>query len=114
VTGALEIERESKRIGSGLQAHPIVYAAEEYVEAMRGLDLAEIAITSTATLTAGPAPEGAFTLDDVPGIGVVAGRAPGAKCQRCWRVLPEVGTVAGHADICGRCADAVERLAAVG
>ncbi len=114
VTGALEIERENKRIGSGLQAHPVVYVAEEYLDAMRGLDLAEIAITSSATLTAGPAPSGAFALDDAPGIGVVAERAEGTKCQRCWRILPEVGTVPEHADICGRCADAVEHSAGAG
>ena len=112
VTGALELEREAKRIGSGLQAHPTVYAADEYIDAMRGLDLAEIAITSSATLRPGAAPAGAFGIEDVPGIAVVAARAEGEKCQRCWRVLPEVGTVAGHQDVCGRCADAVDHHAA--
>ena len=34
--------------------------------------------------------------------------APGTKCARCWRVLPEVGTVAAHPALCLRCADAVE------
>jgi isoleucyl-tRNA synthetase len=33
--------------------------------------------------------------------------AAGEKCQRCWRVLKEVGTVADHPDLCLRCADAV-------
>ena len=107
VTGALELERENKRIGSSLQAATTVYATDDYVEAMRGLDLAEIAITSGATLVAGAAPAGAFTLEDLAGVGVVPAPADGSKCQRCWRVLPDVGSVAGHEDICGRCADAV-------
>ena len=34
--------------------------------------------------------------------------APGTKCVRCWRVLPEVGTVAAHPSLCLRCADAVD------
>ena len=34
--------------------------------------------------------------------------APGAKCVRCWRVLPEVGQQSGHPALCARCADAVE------
>jgi len=34
--------------------------------------------------------------------------APGAKCARCWRVLPEVGSQPGHPTLCARCADAVE------
>ncbi len=107
VTGALEIERREKRIGSSLQAHPTVYAGADDVAAMDGIDLAEVAITSAATLAQGAPPPGAFTLDEAPGVGVVAGLAEGAKCGRCWQVLPEVGGVPGHADLCGRCADAV-------
>ena len=41
------------------------------------------------------------------GVGVTVGLAEGDKCGRCWRVLPEVGHLAGHADLCRRCADAV-------
>ena len=37
--------------------------------------------------------------------------APGAKCARCWRVLPEVGRSARHPTLCLRCDDAVEALA---
>jgi isoleucyl-tRNA synthetase len=45
---------------------------------------------------------------DVPGIAVTVELASGEKCQRCWRVLPEVTTIAAHPDLCGRCADAVD------
>jgi isoleucyl-tRNA synthetase len=34
--------------------------------------------------------------------------APGDKCARCWRVLPEVGRQAKHPTLCERCTDAVE------
>jgi isoleucyl-tRNA synthetase len=37
-------------------------------------------------------------------------RAPGDKCARCWRVLPEVGHQPGHAALCVRCAGAVGPL----
>ncbi len=112
VTGALEIERAEKRIGSSLQAHPVVHASPEHVAALHGLDLAEIAITSSATLVAGPVPAGAFTLPDVPDVGVMVTAAEGDKCERCWRVLPEVGPHAGaHGGtldgVCDRCAEAV-------
>ena len=107
VTGALELERAAKRIGSSLQARPVIYAGADFVAALNGIDLAEIAITSDAVLVEGTAPEGAFTLPDVPGVGVVVEPAEGEKCERCWRVLPEVGTQPGHPDICGRCAEAV-------
>jgi isoleucyl-tRNA synthetase len=107
VTGALEIERAEKRIGSSLQAAPTVYADGDTVAAMAGVDLAEIAITSAAELVEGAVPDGAFTLDDIDGIGVVPGLADGEKCARCWQVLPDVGSHA-HADVCVRCADAVD------
>ena len=41
---------------------------------------------------------------------MVVGLAEGEKCQRCWRVLPEVGEIPEHPDLCHRCADAVESL----
>jgi isoleucyl-tRNA synthetase len=110
VTGALEIERASKRIGSGLQANPLVTLTAEQAAHLTGLDLAEIAITSGITLELGVPAEGAFTLPDVAGIGVTFRAAEGGKCQRCWKVLPDVGTH-GHEGLCGRCADVVSRLA---
>ncbi len=113
VTGALELQRADKRLGSSLQAHPQVYANGAYVEAFDGIDLAEISITSAATLRHGAPPAGAFTLPDVPDVGVVIEMAAGEKCERCWRVLPDVGGDPAHPGVCGRCADAVgERAAA--
>ncbi len=108
VTGALELERAEKRIGSSLQAAPHVHVAPEYVAAMKGLDLAEICITSGGELVAGEAPSGAFTLADVGGVGVVPAPAHGAKCARCWQVLEEVGKSATHPLICRRCEAAVD------
>jgi len=107
VTGALELERAEKRIGSSLQAAPKVYVTTDYREALEGLDLAEIAITSDAELIEGDVPEGAFTLDDVAGVGVMPTLADGGKCDRCWRILPEVGASEDAPGTCGRCADAV-------
>jgi isoleucyl-tRNA synthetase len=93
-TGALELERAAKRIGSSLQAAVEIFAPAP----VDGVDLAELCITSAAVLRVGTPPEDAFTLPDVPGIGVRVGLADGARCERCWRVLPEV-----HDELCGRC-----------
>ena len=106
VTGAIEIERAAKRIGSSLQAHPTVYAPADYAAAVDGLDLAELAITSTATLRVEAPPPGAYMLPDLPEIGVVVAPAEGDKCERCWRVLTEVGHH-GRAGLCERCTDAL-------
>jgi isoleucyl-tRNA synthetase len=107
VTGALERERAEKRIGSSLQAAPKVYVTKDYLAALDGLDAAEIAITSGLSLIEGEVPDGAFTLEEIPGVGVVPATAEGGKCERCWRVLPEVGSRPEAPGTCGRCADAV-------
>ena len=112
VTGALEVERVAKRIRSSLQAAPTLYVDADHAAALAGLDMAEIAITSALTIVAGPVPDGAFTLAEVDGVGVVPTPADGEKCVRCWRVLPEVGGH-GHEGLCGRCAAAVDRQAPV-
>ena len=77
-----------------------------------GVDFAELCITSAAKFRLGDVPEGAFTLPDAPGIGVVVMPAPGERCERCWRVLPEVGHVPGRDDLCRRCAEVLDRNAA--
>ncbi|NKB60571.1 MAG: isoleucine--tRNA ligase [Alphaproteobacteria bacterium] len=110
VTGALEIERAEKRMGSSLQAAPTVYLSAEAIAAFQGVDAAEISITSGVTLVEGSAPSGAFTLEDVPDVGVVVDPADGDKCERCWRIMPDVGLDTGLPGICGRCASVVRTL----
>ena len=114
VTGALEIERAQKRVGSSLQAAARLFVPVEYRDALAGVDLAELCITSEGTVAFAAPPAGAFTLPDVPGVGAVIELAAGEKCQRCWRVLPEVGAAGGHAELCRRCADAVSQLTPAG
>ncbi len=108
VTGALEIERREKRIGSSLEAHPQVYIADaDLLAALEGRDMADICITSQLTVIEGEAPEGAFTLDDVKSVGVVPALASGRKCARSWKILPEVGSDAEYPDVTPRDAEAL-------
>lgn len=107
VTGALELDRAEKKIGSSLQAHPTVYVSSDLTTALDGVDFADIVIASAATITTEPPPADAFRLEDVPDVAVVTGLAVGDKCQRCWKILPEVGTHADHPGLCNRCTDAV-------
>src|SRR3546814_462777 len=86
VTGALEVERAAKRIGSSLQARPVVHIQRpELKDAVAAVDFAEVAITSDIALSDAPAPAEAFRLPDVAGVAVVAEIAAGDKCERCWK-----------------------------
>src|SRR5207302_1800425 len=70
VTGALEVERAAKRIGSSLQAAVEVFVPERLLPLLRDVDLAELCITSAGTARAAEPPEGAFMLPDVADIGI--------------------------------------------
>ena len=111
ITGALEVERAAKKIGASLQGSPRVWAPADLLAAVQGLPMEDISITSAITITEGTPPAGAYTLPDVPGAGVVVDLAPGEKCVRCWKVLPDVGKHK-HPGVCERCSDAVDQLSA--
>jgi isoleucyl-tRNA synthetase len=105
VTGALEEQRRDKIIGSSLEAAPIVYIADNDLRALaESVDFDDICIVSKIEIKAGMA-EG-FALDDQPGIAVSFAKAEGKKCQRCWKILPDVGLYA-HPNTCGRCSTAL-------
>ncbi len=108
VTGALEVERREKRIGSSLESAPDVYVSNSDLKAaMVGVDLAEISITSGGQLLDGEGPADAFRLDDVAGVAVVPKMAMGKKCARSWKIMLDVGSVAGFPDLTPRDAAAV-------
>ncbi|HEX5128420.1 MAG TPA: class I tRNA ligase family protein [Usitatibacter sp.] len=111
VTGALEIERANKRIGSALEASPRVFIDNpQLLSALEGIDFAEICITSGIEIVEGEAPEGAFTLPDVPGVGVVPRKATGKRCARSWRYTDDVGSDPDFPDLSARDAAAVREL----
>jgi isoleucyl-tRNA synthetase len=109
VTGALEIERQVKKtIGSALEAAPDVFVSRaDLLEAVKGIDLAEIFITSGARLIEGEGPADAFRLDGVKGVAVVSRPAEGRRCARSWKISPEVGTDPDYPDLTPRDAEAV-------
>jgi isoleucyl-tRNA synthetase len=94
VTAALEVERRDKRIGSSLEAAPVVSVGDPVLlAAFDGLDSAEIFRTSSARFKEGG-----------DGVSVDPALAEGEKCARCWRILTEVKPAT---QLCLRCEDAV-------
>jgi isoleucyl-tRNA synthetase len=118
VTGALEIERAAKSIGSSLEAAPVLHVADAELRALvESADMAEICITSAVEVTGSPALAGAFSLEDVPGVAVEFRRAEElglAKCARSWRYTDDVGSDADFPDVSARDAAALRELQALG
>jgi isoleucyl-tRNA synthetase len=75
--------------------------------ALEGQNMADICITSQIELSDAAAPSEAFTLEEVAGVAVVPKMAEGKKCQRSWKILPDVGSVDGYPDLTPRDAAAV-------
>ena len=95
VLKSLERARESGAIGSSLQASVVVHCQGPTREALAhlGEELRFVLITSEAHL--GEASETlAVEVHPLP---------PEWKCVRCWHLRSDVGTVADHPGLCGRC-----------
>jgi len=114
VTGALELERAAKRIGSSLEASPLVYVSDQNIlDTLFELDLAEVCITSNAMATHDEASADAFRLNEVPGVAVVVEMAVGTKCARSWKILPTVGDDPEYPDVSPRDAQALREWRAL-
>jgi isoleucyl-tRNA synthetase len=107
VTAALEIQRTDKVIGASLEAAPVVHVRDaDMLAALKSVNFDDICITSALTLSGDPLPSEAFRMPEIEGVGVVFEKAEGQKCQRCWKILPDVGTHS-HAGTCKRCDEAL-------
>ena len=106
VTAALELQRTDKVIGSSLEASPVVYLEDQGTfDILDSIPFTDVCITSSVKLSLEKAPKTAFSTEEVKGIKVDFQVASGEKCQRCWKILPEV-TDANP--ICGRCNEALK------
>jgi isoleucyl-tRNA synthetase len=113
ITGALEVERREKRIGSSLEAAPVVYINSKLLmKSVEKVDMAEVAITSQIKLEYGPGPEDAFRMNEVLDVAVVSKMAEGKKCARSWKILPDVGSDPDYPDLSPRDVMAVRELEA--
>jgi isoleucyl-tRNA synthetase len=97
ITVPLEEARRANVIGASLQAAVTLKLAPDEAGLLSEAEWAELAIVSDVHAVSGIG-------DDLAEIAL----APGHKCDRCWRVLTEVGTNKAHPTLCLRCTDAVE------
>ena len=103
VNQQLEDQRREKRIGSSLEAAPeVTVTGPGLFAAFADLEAAEVFRTSSAVIH----DHG----DGTVGAGVQFHAAQGEKCQRCWRILPEVKA---PRFLCIRCEPVVDALDAV-
>jgi isoleucyl-tRNA synthetase len=114
VTAALELERAAKRIGSSLEAAPVVYVDDsDLMSGLEGVDMAEVCITSGIEVIAGKLPADAVVASDATSVGVIPKRAEGRKCARSWRITTDVGSDPAYPDLSARDAAAMREIDAM-
>ena len=102
VNQALETARNEKKIGKSLEAK-IVLTVPTFETALDGMDadtLADILIVSQAEVQK----------SDMNILKVDVEPAQGQKCERCWKVLPTVGSNSKPPPLCPRCAQVVPAI----
>jgi isoleucyl-tRNA synthetase len=107
VNAALEEKRKDKVIGTALGARAVITASGPIATLLEQhlSTLPMLFIVSDVALNVG-SNEGLDTVQ------VEIERAPGIKCERCWRYVPSVRTDAPWAGICDRCVGALGEPAA--
>ncbi|KDM90488.1 isoleucine--tRNA ligase [Photobacterium galatheae] len=105
VNKLLEEARNEKRIGGALQAEVTLYAAPELAEKLNRLEdeLRFVLLTSKAKVALADSQPADAKATDVAGLSVLVTPTEAEKCDRCWHHVADVGTIAGHEKICGRC-----------
>ena len=100
VNGALETARNEKKIGKSLEAKVDLTVPQELANQkfMDADELADLLIVSQVRVSTGTE----IKVDVEP--------AQGAKCERCWKILPSVGKDGEHPALCARCAGVVRKL----
>ena len=102
-TNTIEEARRGNEIRASLEAQVTITPDAQLGTLLSPDEWAEVCIVSRVDVSGSPPGQ------SPPQVTAhYSGKAPGTKCARCWRVLPEVGHQPHHPGLCARCADAVE------
>ena len=109
VNRVLEIARNDKVIGGGLEAEVTVYANDEYRALLEqlGNELRFVLITSKAEVKPLADKPADVATGELEGIAVSVARSNGEKCPRCWHYSDKIGVNSEHPTLCPRCVENV-------
>ena len=93
----IEARRKEKLFGTSLGAQVVITASGDDLALLRKYEssLPMLFIVSEVRVQ-----EGAE-------LSIATAKAPGVKCDRCWRMVPSVASNADHQGLCDRCVDAL-------
>jgi isoleucyl-tRNA synthetase len=119
VNRAVEQAKQERRIPNPQSARVRLYAAGELYAFLRHYPtdptpdnlLARLfGVSQAEVYPIEKAPAPTLAVDGEGELHIEVDTAPGAKCARCWLVLPDVGAQSDYPDLCPRCAEVVRTL----
>lgn len=110
VARVIEQERERGSIGNSLEAKIVLYCTNnELLDFLQsfGRNLQSLFIVSSVeTVNLGQRqPPAKAKVSEMEGLFIEPGRAPGQKCNRCWKYSETVGQSVHHPEMCGDCVE---------
>ncbi len=110
VNKEIEVQRAAGKVRGSLDTAVTLYCNEGLLAALGelGEELRFVLITSGAALAplADTPPEAAGT--EIDGLSLQVVVSSDEKCERCWHRRPDVGSIAAHPTLCGRCVENVD------
>lgn len=105
VNKEIEAQRNAGKVGSALETEVELYCESDLKSQLDALgsELRFVLITSGATVQLANSHMQDVVTTEVPGLAVKVTAVSHQKCERCWHRMEEVGKIAGHPTLCGRC-----------
>ena len=110
VNREMEVRRAAGDLRGSLDAVVTLYAAPDLLDKLQALgeELRFVLITSGATLAPLEVAPGDAAATDLAGLRLQVRASGDEKCERCWHRRPDVGQIAAHPTLCGRCVENVD------
>ncbi|WP_118986669.1 isoleucine--tRNA ligase [Photorhabdus sp. CRCIA-P01] len=105
VNKVLEQARADKHIRSSLEAAVTLYADNELADKLNSLgdEVRFVLLTSQVVVADYEQAGEDAQQSEIGSLKIAFRKADGEKCPRCWHYAKDVGLVAEHAELCGRC-----------
>ncbi len=108
INRGLEEAKKGKHLATAQEARVVLGAKGKLYQNLADQVQELKTLTQVAALEVAPEPVPGLAGQDLAGLTLQVGRAPGNKCVRCWFTSASVGADARHPQLCRRCCQVLE------
>jgi len=107
INKVIEDQRNQGNVKGSLEADIQIFAEPSIHGSLKklGQELRFVTITSKAELKSSVQASSEAVDSVMAGLKVIVSRSMANKCVRCWHFIDDIGLIAEHQKICGRCAE---------